>query len=331
MASATCEVKRKIENEKITLSMNSKTILSYFDLHREDFQLTWNDANQKDWDIIKKFFIAAYLNAYRNCSIKDDGGIALNPSYISKAEHIIEETCNTAKGKGIEIIDQNIFIPLSAYLNHIEKPLETERAAVVNKIVAKETAKEIAEAHHAAIQRLIKYIALMLYFESMFNEEKEKIIHQHGKKSQYDIQYIIARYHEQPIGFISCNLNYKTSNVYLRWVNISPKFHRLHLGTKMLKAIEKHYNTSGLEVYTREHNEGAKKFYAQYGFIAAKQFWFEEPIKSDENEKLRGTDIKPYVEKWLEGGYIFPPLEDSTSRPDLNVGFIRKNDSRREI
>lgn len=49
MALATSEVKRKIENEKIIPSKNSNPILSFFDLHREDFRQTLNNANQKDW------------------------------------------------------------------------------------------------------------------------------------------------------------------------------------------------------------------------------------------------------------------------------------------
>ncbi len=324
MAKLAQDIKIIAESKGIKQHNSAHTMLKHFNVQSRDFTLSWNDASQKDWPLIKKFFISAYLNAYRHCSITDDGGMALNPIWSKKAESFIENVCILSRKVGTKILDKTIFETLEAYFSHTNERFTEERSAIRDKIENKKP----SEANIAAMQRLIKYFALIFNFESMFDEEMDKILKQHHQKRIFDIQYIVARYHEHPIGFISCSQNYKSGNVYLRYVTVSPGFHRLHIGQKMLKAIEKHYNTSGLELYTREHNKIAKQFYSQYGFVSIKKFWSDEPIKKD--NKISGEELKLYVEKWLSGGCLFPPLDDATSRPDLNVGFITRRSGLRE-
>ncbi len=130
------------------------------------------------------------------------------------------------------------------------------------------------------------------------------------------IQYVLARLHDWPIGFISCVQNYKSGSVNLRWVNMSPGFQGEGLGRRMLEEVMKRYpHSTGLELYTRKLNKGAMHFYPSCGLPA------EETIYGS----LLELSMPKRVGVWLSEKGIFPPDDDLiTAHYDTYIGFQGK-------
>ena len=76
------------------------------------------------------------------------------------------------------------------------------------------------------------------YFSAEFDQEWKKIKSQRGGKH---IQYLVVRYCDHPIGFISCEQNPKSGRIYVRWITVSPQCQRQGIGEKMLNTVIKHF------------------------------------------------------------------------------------------
>ncbi|MDB6096076.1 MAG: uncharacterized protein JWM09_354 [Francisellaceae bacterium] len=130
---------------------------------------------------------------------------------------------------------------------------------------------------------------------------------------------MIARWEDVPVGFFSTQINPKTSRIYLRWVIVSPAFHKLNLGTLSLNQIMHYYgNSLGMELYTRNANESALRFYSKYGFSNDKLLDFfdfsKKNVFSPEELKVKLKDI-------LYKKVLSLPSEDGVSEPKAFTGF----------
>lgn len=166
---------------------------------------------------------------------------------------------------------------------------------------------------------------LYRHFKKDFDAEKEKISNQNNR-DRYRSHYLIARFHDQPIAFFVCQLNYKSGRIYLRWITMHPKFHKHGIGSAMLKEIANRFPKSkGLELYTRKINESAQLFYTKCGFSPISEFDFEEPLL--DSEKQPGY-FSRFVEGWLNNEKLFPPLDEKTSQPENFIGFAKEHRKR---
>lgn len=166
-----------------------------------------------------------------------------------------------------------------------------------------------------------KVDVLSQYFKHEFQAEKRKILSQ-DQQDPYRSHYLIARFHNQPIAFFVCQLNYKSGRTYLRWVTINPAFHHQGIGRAMLDEITKRFPQSkGLELYTRIANIKSKLFYEKCGFSQTNEFDFEEP-SPDLEQKPKGY-FTNFIHDWLDNRKLFPPLDEKISKPENFIGFIK--------
>lgn len=265
-----------------------------FKLNTAELTFEWNGANQADWRTIQRNFVAAYLHAYEDKSFSE---LMFKPEVIEKTRDEWKIKYEQFLKEGMPFLKREIIHPLEFYMTHKPSALESETKEFEHHLADKKY--EI----NKTTDQIVKLLILKRHFESDFKEEKHKI----DSKSK-KIDYIIARYHEQPVVFFVCELNYKTGFIYLRFVTIEPAFHRLGLGRKMLQQITKRYpDAKGLELYTRRANYSAQSFYKSIGFQEYKEFSFEEPMIS----------LKP-------DNKLYFPTDDSTSQPEAFIGFRKK-------
>ena len=226
-----------------------------------DLYFEWNAARTEDWPILRRNFVAAYISAYMNRSFAE-------LQYSDELKLHAETQWENSYSKGYDSLMSQIIRPLQFYLGYEKRPLQDE---------CDELQKHFSDKTHDITlikEQIIKLMLLQRYFEKSFIEEKQNILSQEKK-----IEYLIARFHERPIGFFVSEVNFKSSHIYLRYVTLSPAFHRQGLGEKMLDEVVKHYpDATGLELYTRTANIGAQAFYKHYGFKAYSQFNFETKI-----------------------------------------------------
>ena len=263
--------------------------------YNTELQFSWNAAAITDWPRIQRNFVSAYLSSYQECRYE---ALMFDESLKKAAEQKWE----TAYRQGYEKLLQDIIEPLEFYLGFNRKSglFETERASLNHHFRGNANVDELRDT-------LIKLTMLRSHFESEFLEEKHKI-----ESKTKKIDYLMARFHDQPIAFFVCELNYKSAKIYLRFVTIEPAFHRLGLGEKMLDQIAHHYPQAlGMELYTRKANIAAQSFYKHYGFLEFQQFDFWSPtISLKKSEKL------------------FFPEDDSTSQPNAFIAFSKDFESK---
>lgn len=164
---------------------------------------------------------------------------------------------------------------------------------------------------------------LAFYFAHEFEAERDKILEQHNT-DKFKINYLIVRFHEQPIAFIVSQLNYKSGRVYIRWNTVSPAFHRNGIGKMMLDEVARFYENTGLELYTRHANVLACNFYKKNGLIPITKFNFKEPSESDSKVT---EPIGKFASGWLQEldykDTIFPPLDEKINEPVAYIGFCK--------
>ena len=146
------------------------------------------------------------------------------------------------------------------------------------------------------------------YFAAEFEQEWKTIKSQNHDKR---IHYLVVRYFDHPVGFVSCELNPKSGRIYLRWVTVSPLCQRQGIGEKMLNAVIKHFpDNLGIELYTRVANTGSQTFYRRFGCTPVKKINFLEP----DDKKL----IPHFMNQWLilsnKKNVLYPP-KDEAFRP----------------
>lgn len=261
--------------------------------------ITWNDASPTEWYAIRKFFIGAYVNAYAYLykdGIKDHDPLELDQKWKCRAQRFLFESVSKARVGGIPVLLDEIFKPLQYfYTLDFQTEIDTLSDYVTRNLTG-ETPTLIYLQH---------LLALIYFFEDCYQCEKTAIEEQTLKRP-YSIQYIIARLHDRPIGFISCNQNYKSGHVYLRWVNLANGFQGKGLGRRMLEEITKHFSeTIGIELYTRCSNKGAMRFYSSCGL---------QPVNNISGS-LRAKD-------WLMRPGLYPPDDDLISaHHETYIGF----------
>lgn len=159
---------------------------------------------------------------------------------------------------------------------------------------------------------------LQLYFEHEFDNEFSRINNQ--LSHQFKINYMILKFHGQPIAFIASQLNYKSGRVYIRWNTVSPGFQQLGLGRLMLDEVKKYYKNDKIELYTRILNQGARNFYKRYGMFETSNFYFDEPNGVNDN-------ISRYAKNWLCDSKfkesIYPPVDEKVSQLSAFVGYCK--------
>ena len=135
---------------------------------------------------------------------------------------------------------------------------------------------------------------------------------------KYKINYLVVRFHEQPIAFVVTQLNFKSGRVYVRWNTVSPSFHRQGLGKIMLDAIAKYYKNSGLELYTRASNTTACNFYDKSGLTVASKYNFAEPD---------AINIQNHAKAWIKSpdyrNTIFPPIDEMVENTEKYTAFCK--------
>lgn len=224
----------------------------FFERNRTELCFEWNKAAHADWVKIRRNFVAAYLCAYEDRSFEE---LMFGLDLQQGVEKIWNTCYENSLDKGFESLFKQIIQPLQFYMDHKKEPLKNELTDLKKHFIDK--------THDICAVRLkmIKLIMLKNYFEKELCEEMMKL------GSSKNIDYLVTRYHEQPIAFFVCELNYKTAHVYLRFVTIEPAFHRLGLGKMILEQISKYYpEANGMQLYTRKANHSAQSFYKECGF-----------------------------------------------------------------
>jgi ribosomal protein S18 acetylase RimI-like enzyme len=263
----------------------------FFSSKHPELTFDWNSANPSDWPTIRRNFVAAYICSYIDRSFDE---LMYTNEQVQAATDKWDTIYKKFLTRGMPFIQQALIDPLKFYLHHQTEPLQVECA---------ELARHLQDKNHdisAVREKIIKLIMLSSYFENDFDEEMHKIAA--GNKK---IDYLITRFHNQPIAFFVCELNYKSGNIYLRFVTMEPAFHRQGLGQLILNQItKKHPEAIGMELYTRIANHPAKSFYASNGFKDFEQFEFGKPEVS----------LKPIQT-------LYFPDDDGTSHPEAFIAF----------
>ena len=255
-----------------------------------ELRFEWNAANQFDWPIIRRNFVAAYISSYQNRSAEE---LNFNHEYYQQAEQQFNGSYQKGLKEGFDVLFEEMIRPLQFYLHHGVNALEKE--CVELKKHLSDSSFDISLIR----EKIIKLMMLQNYFEAEFKEEIQKI-----KSEAKNIDYLIVRFHDQPIAFFVSQLNYKSSHVYLRFVTVEPAFQRLGLGEKALEEIEKHYpDTTGMELYTRKANS-ARSFYTHCGLQEYTQFDFDQPTLTKNNDAT-----------------LHLPEDDATTHPDAFIAF----------
>jgi hypothetical protein len=189
---------------KITERADVKFFLSR---RPNNFKCTWNDANKTDWQIIKRFFIAAYANAY--AYIYKEGYMGEDPLELDErwkvqAQEVIDSAIVKAKQIGARALVEKIFTPLKYFYDfNFEQEIN---------ILFSYAQDGLQDAARHTLHYIKHLLALIYYFEESYNGEKTAI-EQGGVEGESPIQYVVARLNDRPIGFISCAQNYKSGQV----------------------------------------------------------------------------------------------------------------------
>lgn len=265
----------------------------FFKRNNVSLRIEWNSAHPLDWPKLRRNFVGSYFAAYLAPCNKEP------EIFNSPLRETAEKIWNEAYEQGFTTLLHEVIQPLQFYLLYQNKPLESEINELIEHFPQKMTDIHLTKEH------LIKLIILKNYFETHFDEEKLKIADDKKK-----INYLILRFNEQPIAFFTCEFNYKSGRIYLRFINISPTFHRLGLGQIILEEISKHYPEAiGLELYARKDNYSAIGFYKRCGFQKYRQFDFKEPF-------FKGLQVS---------GLHFPN-DDGTDNVDEFIAFAKSKD-----
>ncbi len=276
----------------------------------------WNAASESDWKYIERNFIAAYFNAYKDCDLAQ---LSISPSILREAQEIWDRAYSQACKGNAQALALDIFNPLAPLLSHVNSmvtpakdPLSDQKEAL-NVHFAKKSTDIIATKEY-----LIKLTALRHYFEEEYEGERNKILKQ-DKGTNQRIHYLVARFEDRPIAFVSCELNYKSGRIYMRWVTMSPSFQRQGLGGMMFEEVRKHFpENTGIELYTRVANHPARSFYTKLGFKDTTKFDFSEP---------KPGYFATYVSKWLSKDTdtkCCAPEDEAVSKTEDFIGFIKK-------
>jgi len=279
----------------------------FFEEKQPELNLKWNFASQSDWREIERLFIAAYMNSYCLCNIKDLG-------ISNKVEQIARNKLNQARDQSghydIKMLDKDILSLLRPYFSHQGALQEITQYLDLKKPVDSAAFDQV----------ILKLLMLQIYFSHAFTEETKKIA-ERSATSLDKIHYLIAYFHEHPVAFYVSQMNFKTGHVYMRWVTIAPGFQREHLGDLMLKEVERHFpEATGIDLYTLFVNRAALKYYHQHNFMEVAHLNFAEPKQQTENAR--------YVRAWLNGKKFCLPADDGTDTPDAFVGCMKLSPGR---
>lgn len=240
--------------------------MKFFRNH-QGIKFEWNSASEMDWLRIRRNFIAAYIGAYQDKTLDE---LMFEDELKEKSEKELSNSLHSKEGlsfadlvKSIEVYLIHEYLQVST--NSDPRPLIKEYELLSS---SNSDLKTITQAK----ERITKLLMLKNYFENEFLQEKRKI--DLGSKK---IDYLIARFHDQPVGFFVCELNPKTARIYLRFVTVSPAFQGLGLGKEILNKIYKRYPEAiGMELYTRKANYSAIEFYTHCKFKSFENFYFEK-------------------------------------------------------
>ncbi len=293
---------------------------------KNKIQFEWNAAGVNDWPKIERLFIAAYVNAYKNC---EQEMLALPHPILKEVEEHWQSCYEKAAQQGSHILEQEFINPLVRYFSHVDKWQSTEQKKPTKNNPFQEEIDKLAQHFKdktidiSKIKKdLIKLSALVHSFKHEFAEEKPKFLNI-NKQNPYGVHYLVARFDDEPVAFFACQLNNKTGRLYFRWVTMSPAFHRQGLGKVMLDEVTKQFPQSkGMELYTRIVNFPVIKFYESSGFKPIKEFDYSEPTEIPPS--LPKGYFTSYMKKWLEDKVLLGPLDDNASNVENFVGF-RKN------
>ncbi|CEG58781.1 GNAT family N-acetyltransferase [Legionella fallonii] len=262
---------------------------NFFAKNPDNLLFEWNAAKEKDWPILRRNFVAAYL-----CTYMEQAPPKVGENFARQAEILWEEACELPPKDALNRLMGTLIQPLQFYLFYQTAPLENEIDKIKEYLANPE--KEITTVK----QRLINLFKIKCYFEETFDQEKNKI------NNNNEIKYLILRFHEQPIAFFTCELNYKSGYTYLRFINISPAFNRLGLGKIILNEMDKYFSESlGLELYARKDNLSAIAFYKSCAFRQFAAFDFDEP-------------------SYFDAPILHFPQDDATKELEEHVGFQRR-------
>ena len=263
----------------------------FFNKHRSELSFEWNAATPSDWLTIRRNFVAAFIHAYRSYRLSDLG---YKVELQQQAEHFYQKSVN----KGLDNLIEEIIKPLQFYLHYEKSPLDEEIKALEQHYL--DPSYDVSKVR----ENIIKLIMLQHNFEADFYQEHRKILSASKK-----LDYLIVRFHGQPIAFFVTELYY--AHVYLRFITIAPAFHRLGLGEMILEQVDKHYpDATGMDLYTRNTNSSSHSFYKKCGFREFKQFDFKELcLDATSSEKL------------------YFPSDDGTDDPESCIGFSRTTHS----
>ena len=269
---------------------------NFFAKNLDNLQFEWNAVSEKEWPTIKRNFVAAYLCAYMEQAPPNLG------EHFAKQAHLLwDDACKLPEEDAFNHLMSSLIKPLQFYLYYENNLLHYENNCLQNEINALKEylanpQKEIASVK----QQLINLFKIKCYFEEAFDKEKDRI------NNCDKINYLILRFHGQPIAFFTCELNYKSGYTYLRFINISPAFNRLGLSTIILNKVNQYfYDSLGLELYARKDNKAARAFYKSCGFQEFETFDFAEP--SYPKERI-----------------LHFPNDDTTEEPEEHIGFQRR-------
>lgn len=273
----------------------------FFAVTQPALTLEWNSDrschNKTFWDEIKRLFIAANIMAY--CLLDDVKTAGID----NDMENAAINKWRTSK----HCMETEILPSLKRYFARDSMPTDIEACLTLKRSPSDPEFERV----------IVKLIMLEMYFSHVFDYEQE-IIRKHAANDSCKVHYLTAYYHEHPIAFTICQLNYKTAHIYVRWAVIAPGFQRAGLGEKLFQAVERHFpDAKGIDLYARDVNDGALRFYDKNHFIKPLlPIHFDEPTHRHEIPDFIRTCVKSPAEK-------FHLPADDAADPDHCVGYMR--------
>lgn len=153
------------------------------------------------------------------------------------------------------------------------------------------------------------------FLETLYEKELEEIL-------KGEIEYVVCKIDDKPIGFASCYLKKETGNVYLSLFVVHQNAQKYGMGRHIINTLKDRYSDfKGIELATRIVNDKAKTFYTHLNFV-------QEDLK-----KLKIEDHNPETYIGFELNYRKAHIEGikrSNSMPEINNNWQNRISNKSE-
>lgn len=236
----------------------------FFEIRSENLKFSWNKISDKDWAKIRKLFVSSFVDNYQAADGED---LQIQPETKLSMHSLWEAACQEPLNQDQRVMDLEV---MSAFRFYLDPVLNKIKANQNPYELLQQKVCELTTSDHAL---LIKWLTLQHHFELVFSRERD--FFQADTRAK---DFLIARFHDEPIGLYICEWNHKSGYVYVRYIATHPSFQGTGLADLMMKQVMNHYPCAiGIELCVSKANARANRFYDRLHFTEGMVFDCDKP------------------------------------------------------